>query len=186
MTARAILLMVSMSPEMEALGRLPGDGFESWAEARADLLKRFEDAYRYIERPADNENGEPWPLLGDHERSVVQLRLHLALLAPGYDFAAKAVFDPCVATNPLDDEAVAAMSSWLAAIGDDGRQRGDANVVGSATKPSFIRSVETVRKALGGSSGYAQWRRDWFELDRYWDEDGHRGRVDQALADAAE
>ncbi|WP_377567573.1 hypothetical protein [Micromonospora sonneratiae] len=184
MTARAILLMVSMGPEMEALGRLPGDGFENWAEARGDLLKRFEDAYRYIERPAHNENGEPWPLLEDHERSVVQLRLHLALLAPGYDFAARTVFDPCVAANPFDGGAVTVMSSWLAATGDQGRQRGDANVIGSATKPSFIRSVEAVRRAFGGSSGYAEWRREWFELDRYCDADGRRGRVDQALAEA--
>jgi hypothetical protein len=184
MTARAILLMLSMSPEMERLGRAPGDGFDSWAAARDDLIRRFEECYRHIERPVVGQDGRPSPLRPEQQRSVVQLRLHLALAVPGHDFPATLVFAPCLAVNPLTDEAVEAMSQWLAETDDRGRQRGDANIIGSTTKPSFIRSLNTLRGIYGAFGGYAKWRRDWFVLDRHAREPERRTWVERALAEA--
>jgi hypothetical protein len=184
MTARANLLMLSMCPEMEDLGRLP-DGFDNWAEARRGLVARFEECYRHIERPVLRGDGQPWPLLPENQRSMVQLRLHLALAVPGHDFPAELVFDPCVGINPLTDEAVTAMSSWLAESDAEGNRRGDANVIGSATKPSFVRSVAALRRIHGGTGeGYVEWRRAWFVLDRHANEAGRRRRVEEALAEA--
>jgi hypothetical protein len=78
------------------------------------------------------------------------------------------------------------MSDWLAGS-VDGKQRGDANVIGSATKPGFIRSVETCRAAAGAAAdGYVRWRRDWPMLDRYESEPGRAQRVEQALSIAGE
>lgn len=179
MTARAVLLMLSMCPEMEALGRRPGD-HETWAGLRADLLERFDRAYRYIELPVLNADGDPRPLLQAHARSIVQLRLHLALLAPGHRLPSTLTFDPCLEFDRLDDRAVEALSAWLAET-VDGRPRGDANVIGSATKPSFVSSVEACRAAFGTTSGYREWRLRWFELDRYANEPGRRGRVERVL-----
>ena len=66
----------------------------------------------------------------------------------------------------------------------DGRRRGDANVIGSATMPAFIRSVESCRAAVGVHSGYREWRWRWWGLDRYPDEEGRRARVEKAFAAA--
>jgi len=184
MTARANLLMLSMCPEMADLGRMP-DGFDTWAEARGDLIARFQECYRHIERPVLREDGRPWPMRPEHERSMVQLRLHLALAVPGHDFPAELVFDPCVGINPLTEEAVEAMSGWLATPDATGTRRGDANVIGSATKPSFLRSMAALRTTYGGTGGgYVEWRRAWFVLDRHADEPGRRERVERALAEA--
>ena len=185
MTARASLLMLSMCPEMEELGRQPGDGFSTWVAAREGLISRFEECYRHIERPIPGKDSQPWPMRPEQERSMVQLRLHLALAVPGHDFPAALIFNPCVAVNPLTAEAVTAMSRWLAEPDEDGRRRGDANVIGSATKPSFIRSLTALRKAYGGTpGGYPEWRRGWFVLDRHADEPGRRERVERALSEA--
>ncbi|HEY0697047.1 MAG TPA: hypothetical protein VGD43_04485 [Micromonospora sp.] len=184
MTARATVLMLSMSPEMENLGRQPGDGFDSWAEARNGLINRFEECYRHIERPAVGKDGRVWPMRPEHQRSLVQLRLHLALAVPGHDFPATLALPSCLAVNPLTDEAVEAMSRWLAETDERGTQRGDANVVGSTTKPSFIRSLNALRETYGAVGGYPQWRRSWFVLDRHCNESGRRQRVEQALRDA--
>jgi hypothetical protein len=180
MTARAALLMLSMCPEMEALGRRPGN-HETWAGLRAELLERVERAYRHIELPVRTAEGDPLPLQREHARSIVQLRLLLALLAPGHTFPARLVFDPCLELDRLDDGAVQALSGWLADRGATGGRRGDANVIGSATKPSFISSVEACRATFGAASGYRQWRRRWYELDRYADEPGRRERVERVL-----
>lgn len=182
MTARAILLLLSMGPEMEALGRRPDNGLDSWAAAQTDLLRQFTQVYRYIERPVVHQDGEPWQMDEDHARSVVQLRLHLALLVPGYDFPTALTFHRCLELNPLNDDAVEAMSHWLAETADTGRRRGDANVIGSVTKPSFIRSVEAVRNShLGDAGGYRAWRRQWLNLDRYHAEPGRPDRVAAVL-----
>jgi hypothetical protein len=114
MTARAILLMIAMSPEMQRLGRRPMAGTESWGATRRGLLARFERAYRDVERPVLDEHGSLLPLIADHARSLVWLRLNLALLIPGYDLPARITFDPCLKVNPLDDNAVNALSAWLA------------------------------------------------------------------------
>src|SRR5262249_20450737 len=83
MTARALLLLVPMCTEMEMLDRRPPGNHKSWDDAREDFLVRFERAYRAVERKAADSKGNPWPLVADHRRSIVQLRLNLALLAPG-------------------------------------------------------------------------------------------------------
>ncbi|MGH3695037.1 MAG: hypothetical protein ACRDRX_13800 [Pseudonocardiaceae bacterium] len=180
MTARALLLLVPMCTEMEKLSRRPPGKNESWDEAREDLLIRFEHAYCAIERSAENAEGKSWPLIADHKRSVVQLRLNLALLAPGRSLPSKLTFDPCLDMDPLDYRAVEALSRWLAEP-VDGKRRGDANAIGSATMPSYIRAVEACRAKLGADDGYRQWRSQWFELDRYSDDPGRRTRVEQAL-----
>jgi hypothetical protein len=186
MTARAALLMLGMCAEMEALGHRPLPGDDSWKQTRQSLLEHFEYAYRCIEKDVPSGNGERPPLHPDHARSIVQLRLNLALLVPGYPLRATLVFDPCVGLDPLDDDAVQALSGWLAES-VNGKQRGDANVIGSATKPGFIRSVLACRAANGANDdGYLRWRQNWPTLDRHAAEPGRGERVEQALAIARE
>lgn len=181
MTARVALLMLAMGPQMESLGHRPLLG-RNWQEHRQALLDRFEFAYRCIEKDVRDDADQPLPLMDAHARSLVQLRLNLALLVPGHPLPARLAFDPCLELDPLDDNAVAAMSGWLAgSVG--GKQRGDANVIGSATKPGFIRSVEACRAAAGAAGGgYPRWRRRWPMLDRYASEPGRAQRVAQALS----
>jgi hypothetical protein len=186
MTARAALLMLAMCPEMESLGRRPLPGHDSWEQSRESLLKRFEFAYHCIERDVRDDQDQPLPLLEAHARSLIQLRLNLALLVPGHALPSKLAFDPCLKLNPLDDNSVKALSGWLAES-VNGKQRGDANVIGSATKPGFIRSVEACRATAGaGGDGYVRWRRRWPTLDRYASEPGRSGRVEEALTIAQE
>jgi hypothetical protein len=91
---------------------------------------------------------------------------------------------PCLAANPLDEAAVKATSACLAEKTADGRQRGDANVIGSAVMPAFIRSVEACRAVYGVDHGYREWRQRWFDLDRYASEPDRRDRVEAALRDS--
>jgi hypothetical protein len=186
MTARAALLMLGMCAEMESLGRRPLPGDDSWKQSRQSLIERFDHAYRCIETEIPGDKGIRLPLAPAHARSVVQLRLNMALLVPGYPLPARLVFDPCVEVDPLDDRAVEALSAWLAK-NVDGKQRGDANVIGSATKPGYIRSVLACRAAAGADAdGYLQWRQNWPVLDRYVTEPGRAERVGQALRVAQE
>ena len=181
MTARAALLALALCPAMEGLGRLAPDG-SSWDQARAGLLERFTKAYRSIEEPVVKADGTPVPMRAEHQRSLVQIRLNLALLMPGYPLPARQPFDRCLELNPLDDNAVQALSEWLAGQAN-GQRRGDANAIGSATMPSFISSAVRCRSLSGVDSGYHEWRAAWFELDRYTSEDGREGRV-KAVLDA--
>lgn len=180
MTARALLLLVPMCGEMKNLRRRPPGNHDSWEDTRRGFLVRFERAYRAIEKPVLDAAGEPKPLSAEHARSLVQIRLNLALLAPGYSLPAKLVFDPCLELDPLDDQAVEAMSRWLAEP-VEGVRRGDANVIGSATMPSYLRAVDACRAEWGAADGYRQWRSRWFALDKYSDESGRRTAVEQAL-----
>lgn len=181
MTARAALLALALCPAMERLGR-SAPGGDSWKQARAGLLERFEAAYRSIEEPVVKADGTPLPMRAEHQRSLVQIRLNLALLMPGYPLPARQPFDRCLELNPLDDQATQALSQWLATQ-VNGQRRGDANAIGSATMPSFISSVVRCRSLSGVDSGYHEWRAAWFELDRYTSEDGREGRV-KAVLDA--
>ena len=187
MTARAALLTLALCPAMEGLRRAAPPGL-TWPEARAELLARFTTAYRAVEAPVSGADGAALPMHADHQRSLVQLRLHLALLRPGSDLPSTHPFDPCLAPNPLDGTAVLALAGWLATP-VDGVRRGDANAIGSATMPGFLRSVVDCRSlprsgtGVGAGAGYRQWRIDWFELDRYTHEPGRRERVLAALAD---
>jgi hypothetical protein len=180
MTARAALLVLALTAEMEGLGRSPQHGQRSWPELRADLLRRFTEAYRAVERPVAGPDGRELPLSYVYVRSLVQLRLTVAVLVPGLSLPSATVSEPCLAVDPLDDAAVEAMSGWLTEP-VNGRQRGDANVIGSATMPSFIRSVEACRAAYGAVGGYREWRRRWPALDRYAAEPGRLARVQAVL-----
>jgi hypothetical protein len=178
MTARAALLALALCPAMENLRRIAADG-RTWAQQRAVLIERFTRAYQAIEKPVTDSAGEVVPMKHEHRRALVQLRLNMALLVPGHPLPATDPFDPCLEPNPLDDTAVAAMSEWLSTDGSHG------NLIGSATLPRFIQSVVALRSLTGDGPGYYTWRNEWFKLGRYTDEEGRRGRVDAALAEAA-
>jgi hypothetical protein len=188
MTARALLLLMPMCTEMEKLRWRPPGDHKSWADAREDFIVRFKRAYDAIEEPVVHADGNPWPLVADHQRSLVQLRLNLALIAPGRSLPSRLTSDPCLKMDLLDDRALDAMSHWLAESAD-GKKRGDASVIGSATMPSYIRGIEACRARLGmgaAQENYRQWRSQWYELDRYSDEPGRRIRVEQVLGLSAE
>ncbi|MFC4092858.1 hypothetical protein [Micromonospora sp. GCM10011541] len=141
MTARAALHLLPLTYEMEALGLGPGSEYESWAEMREATVRRFVKAYQAIEKPILDENGKPVPLVTDHRRSVAQLRLNAALVLPGFDFPSTLDFAGFLECNPLDDDAVEALSTWLAEKDAKGKIRGNANAIGSATMPAFLRGV---------------------------------------------
>ena len=181
MTARAALLALSLAAEMEDLQPRPGGQYDTWSEMRAAALEAFLQAYRAIEQPVLDADGRPSPINQSHQRSLVQIRLHAALMLPGLELPSRWEFAATLGLDPLGDEAVAALSKWLAEPTVTGKRRGDANVIGSATMPAFIRSVDAYRKSEGVSSGYREWRERWFELDRYADEPGRRRHVQWAL-----
>jgi hypothetical protein len=158
---------------MERLGQEPGLGRETWADMRDALLGRIEDAYQAIEKPVLGEDGQPTPLIPSHQRALLQIRLNLALLVPGYDLPSRLDFEPCLAANPLGDDAVQALSACLADGYKDGKERGRGNVMGSAAMPAFIRSVEGCRAVYGVDRGYREWRQRWPILGRYTSEARH-------------
>lgn len=183
MTARALLLLMPMCSEMDRLNRRPPGESQSWSVARIDFLERMTSAYRAIERPVVDAEGNLRPLLDDHLRSLVQIRLNLALIAPSHSMPAVLMPDPSLELDPMGPEAVEAMSEWLATR-VEGKQRGDANVIGSATLPLYVAAVEDCRVSFNsavGDDGYRQWRSRWFELDRYSGEDGRQLRVETAI-----
>jgi hypothetical protein len=176
MTARAALLQLALSGEMEATSRRPPGNHHSWLDFQHDLLDRFTQAYNAVERPVYS-HGEIMRLRSDHQRAVIQLRLNAALLAPGHSLPSRLDFAPCLAFDPLDERAVEALSDWLA------EHNSDANVIGTATMPGFIRSVEACRATFGVfDDGYRRWRMEWSRLDRYQSEPGRRERIAAALA----
>jgi hypothetical protein len=181
MTARAALLVLALCPEMERLGQEPELGCETWADMREALLRQIKDAYQAIEKPVVDQDNRPVPLNRDHQRSLLQIRLNLGLLAPGFDLPSTLDFVPCLAANPLDEAVVEALSACLAERSADGQQRGDANMIGSAIMPAFIFSVEECRGLYGVDHGYREWRQRWLVLDRYAGEDGRAERVQAAL-----
>jgi hypothetical protein len=182
MTARAALLLLPLSQAMQSLGRLAPRGYADWPAAREALLQRMRDSYKEIEKPVVDDHGEPVDLVADHQRSVVQIRLNLALVAPNTELASKLDFAECVTRTRLDDAAVQSLSEWLAT--PQGTRRNNANVIGTATMPSYIIGVEAMRAGYGFPSGYRAWRRQWFELDRYAAEEGRWALVEKALGSA--
>jgi hypothetical protein len=180
MTCRAILLLYSMTYEMHRLGRLAEAG--TWETYRAQLVERFFAAFQYLLRPVTDREQRNIPLQRDHLRSMVQLCLHLALVVPGRELPRDVVVDGTLTLRRLDDDAVEAMCNWLTAIdGETNKQRGDGNVVGSASKPSFIEGVEACRRDTGGAADYRAWRRRWPRLDRYVDHPGRTERINRIL-----
>ncbi|MEU7575824.1 hypothetical protein [Micromonospora sp. NPDC049240] len=183
MTARAALHLLPLTYEMEALGLSPGSDYEDWAEAREATIRRFVKAYQAIEKEILDEQGNPVPLITDHRRSVAQLRLNAALVLPGLDLPSALTFADFLERNPLDDEAVEALSNWLAEVDSAGKINGNTNAIGSATMPAFLRGVAACRAERGVSVGYQEWRQSWLKLDRYIADDGRAERVARALAD---
>ena len=178
MTCRAILLAYSMCPEMDRLRRRPPAGHGTWADFRKNLIERFDAAYLLLIEKVWKADGSPWPLNADHRRSLVQICLHLGLVTPGHRLPENFPVDDDLTLDLLDDAAVEEMSAWLAATGENGRQRGDANIIGSSSKADFNRSVEACRTDTGAAADYHLWRSRWPQLDRYaaerTDPDGRR------------
>jgi hypothetical protein len=180
MTCRAIVLLYSLTHEMDSLGRLPEAG--TWDDYRTQLVERYFDAFEYLLLPATDQEDRPIPLSEDHLRSMVQLCLHLALVVPGRELPRDVVVDQTLTLRRLDDAAVEAMSGWLVSIdAETGKQRGDGNVIGSASKASFVASVEACRRDTGSAADYRAWRRRWPRLDRYVDHPGRAERINRVL-----
>ncbi|RUP27151.1 MAG: hypothetical protein EKK51_27980 [Mycolicibacterium sp.] len=172
MTARAYLLLLPMCPLMESYEYDPPDG-DSW-EAYADaLVVRFVKAYQRIERPFPGEHHDEVPYVKSHLRSLVQLRLAYFVLCPTLSLPSDMDDGVLGGTYDLDD--VTDLSRWLAAQ----TPRADANVIGSATMPEYLRGIEETRSRFGVHSGYRAWRREWLHLDRFHHESG---RDERALA----
>jgi hypothetical protein len=182
MTARAGLLVLALCSEMERLGYRPSLSCVSWPEMREEVRRRVVSAYEAMERPVTRKDGTAVPLAAAHEVYLVQLRLNLALISPGAQLPSRLDFATCLSMNPLDDKAVEALSQWLIQPNARGERRDNANLIGSATMPAFIRSVEDCRVRAGGErDGYREWRARWFALDRYATEPDRRQQVEAAL-----
>ena len=166
MTARAALLVLALCPEMERLGHEPQLGCETWAGMRDALLNRIKNAYQAVEKPVLDKERRFTPLVSAHQRALLQIRLGLALLVPGFSLPSELDFAPCLATNPLDSNAVEALSACLAEGYKDGKERGRGNVMAGAVMPAFIRSVEACRAVYGVDHGYQEWQRRWAILGR--------------------
>jgi hypothetical protein len=180
MTARAALLLLVLGREMERLGSRP-DGYATWVDWEKHTLGRFEKAYAAIEEPTHDVDGNPGKMRKDLARQLVHMRLNVALLKPGYQLSSRQSFDPCVAHATLDAEAVEALSVYLAgADREQGRERG----IGAATMPAFIRGVRACRELGADDDGYTAWRKRWFRLDQFRNEQGRWERVLVALAAA--
>lgn len=191
MTSRAALSAVPLCREMERMGKLVPGGEGTWSEYSVMLLGAARDALGAVAKPV-LRGRQSVPLVADHARSVVQLMLHLAFVSPGTAVPAGFDFAECVRAGRLDGDRVERLSEWLAEIvvtnrndgSVDSGKRGNANVIGSATLPSFIRSVSVGCRNQCGVD-YLDWRVRWFELDRYFDEGQDRKvRVERALSDA--
>jgi hypothetical protein len=76
------------------------------------------------------------------------------------------------------------MSHWLATEHEAPGKRNDANAIGSATLPLFLRSVADLRSLRRDAQGSFKWRRAWPHLDRYFAEPGRAERVEAALVSA--
>jgi hypothetical protein len=180
MTCRAILLVYSMCPDISRMGRTPPGNAQSWEDYQRELLGRFDKAFAALLEPVSKADGSEWPLNADHLRSLAQICLHLGLVAPAHVLTQAVRIDDKLTLHKIDDDAVEQLSAWLATE-VNGKIRGDANTIGTASKPDFVRSVEDCRKDPGAAADYRGWRRRWFILDRYAAAEGRRDRIEQAL-----
>jgi hypothetical protein len=181
MTARAYLLMYPVTALLEKQGRRTWQNLSTWGEAMEKLLEGFVKAYRAIETDSSKKEFTP-----EQQRSIVQLRLNLAFVCPGFplssELSSELEFDPCLKQSVLDADAVEQLSHWLASNDQKGKQRGDANVIGSATMPSYLESIRLVLDNDDDWKRYVTWRRTSFDkLDRYATDEGRNGRVMAAL-----
>ncbi|MGI5244367.1 caspase family protein [Dactylosporangium sp. CA-139066] len=183
MTCRALLLMYSFCPEMQRLGMRPPK-HDTWAAFMESLLDRFHAAFQFLRRPVRRADGTEVPLLKDHARTIVQFCLHLALLAAEQRLAEPLVVDETLTLDRLDDGGALAMARWLAApdgAAGDGKVRGDASIIGSASMPRFVQSVEACRNDAHATADYRRWRSEWTVLDRY-NAPERWGRIERVLA----
>jgi hypothetical protein len=176
MTCRAILLAYSLCPRMAAEGRVPPSG-GSWEGYRQELLKQFDNAFRTLRLAISRPDRKPWEFNDEHRRAQVQICLHLGLVTPSHPLVEPVVLDAEHTLRRLDDAAVERMSGWLA------DQGWDANVIGTASMPDFIASVEACRKDDGAAADYCAWRARWPMLDRYVSEQGRRERIAEICSD---
>lgn len=185
MTARAYLLMLPLTIALEREVTLPPQDYESWEAARSGMLDAFEAAYRDLEAEVIRRDGQPVPLSDDHLRSLVQLRLNLALIRPGTELETR-LEDAALARTTLDDAAAEKLAQWLIDNAPpDGRN--DANVIGAVVLVDYIALVEKLRERSGSPrGGYLSWRRRWLQLDRYIEDDSERRGIVEAALDQAE
>jgi hypothetical protein len=179
MTARAALLMLAMCPELESLGVAPTNR-TSWRTQRESLIDDFRQAYGTA---ATSGDGAGLPI--EHRRSLVQLRLMFALIAPGREAGPEPGLDQLIGPGEPRDSEVDRLSLWLRGPAEQNARhdsaRYDAGVIGSATMPAFIRSIEACRSSFGAAEGYRQWRSAWPMLDRYHPEPDRPDRVAASL-----
>lgn len=184
MTARALLLLLAFAPEMERLGYYPMGEDATWQQSRERLRKRFEEAYRYIERPVVNADGETVDPRDDLRIAIVQIRIGAGLLIPGIVLPSRMTFADCVTMHPaIDGAAIEELSAWLTAPVPEKnlRQRSRYRGIGAAIMSNFIAGVEACRVAFGGAPGYREWRARWFVMDKYANEPGRREAVERVL-----
>jgi hypothetical protein len=178
MTARASALLLALGPAMRRLGLRPGT-FSTWEDREAHEIGRFTKAYRAIEAPVVLDDGEPVPIRPAVLRQLVHMRLNLALLKPGHHLPSALSFPPVLERADLDDDALTALSVWLApSRGGPGRERG----IGAAMMPAVIRSIRVCRGRGSDDRSYDRWRIKWFQLDQFSNQHGRRTRLDEALA----
>jgi hypothetical protein len=183
MTARALLLLLAFSPEMERLGYFPMGDDDTWQQSRAHLRDRFVEAYGYIERPVLNTQGETVPPREDLKLAIVQIRIGAGLIMPGLHLPSRQTFASCLSHEILDDAAVEELSVWLTEPVPEKNleQRSRYRGIGAAIMPNFINGAEACRVAFGGEPGYRAWRARWFVLDKYGREPMRRGVTEQVL-----
>jgi hypothetical protein len=177
MTARAALLAYPLTQEMDELGRVAPAPYQSWEDLRQHLLDQVRNLYHVIEDSYVGQNRTPATF---HNRMLVQLRLQIALIAPGTRLPSAADLPACMRHELLDDDAAEHLSAWLT-MEEKGQRNGDASVIGSATMPSYIRSVEACRADAGVFDGYREWRLRWPALDRYAHTSGRQELVAKIL-----
>jgi hypothetical protein len=183
MTARALLLLLAFTPEMQRLGYFPMGDDDSWEQSRENLKKRFISAYGFIERPVRDRHDRIVPPRDDLKLAVVQIRIGAGLLMPGLHLPSSLTFAPCLSHEVLDDTAVEALSAWLTEpVPEENKsQRSRYRGIGAAIMPAFINGVEACREAFGGAPGYRDWRARWFVLDKYAGDPGRREAAERVL-----
>ena len=124
------------------------------------------------------------PLKVDFQVQIVQVRLNAALLMPGLELPSGHTYAPCLRHSVLDDDAVEAMSGWLAQPTTDDRGSRDrrACIAASAVPPCPARRRRRpMPGGVRGRTGYRDWRARWFVLDSYRMQPGRAERLEALL-----
>lgn len=187
MTARAYLTLMPICSILEEEG-ITNPTPVSWERSEEVYEEGFLTAYGQIERQIERAQQDATDAtaalrksLGTHLRAVAQLRLHYGLLRPNATLPTvmDEISNPEVWCDDLHESTIRALSDWLQ------RDDNDANIIGSATMPIYIGSVQAVRSRTGDHRPtYIDWRTEWSGLDRFRKESRRSGFVAQALAEA--